>query len=290
VKLIAKINLVFLAAFVLALALIGTVTHALLQGNAREEVLADAAIMMEAALAIRTYTVEEIRPLIQPQMEETFLPQSVPSYAATQNFQSLRQAHPEYIYKEATLNPTNPRDRATDWEADIIQQFRNNRGLGEIVGERDTPTGRSLYLARPIAVTDSGCLVCHSTPDAAPGPMIALYGDANGFGWQLDEVVGSQVVSVPLEVALSKANGTWLIFMGALTVTFAALFVLLNVLLRFLIFRPLDRIAGKADRISRGEMDVPEFEFRGNDEIASVGKSFNRMHRSLAKTLDMLQP
>jgi hypothetical protein len=55
-------------------------------------------------------------------------------------------------YKEAALNPTNPRDRAVDWEADIINTFRNHPGAAkELVGERDTPTGRSLYLARPIA-------------------------------------------------------------------------------------------------------------------------------------------
>ena len=55
-----------------------------------------------------------------------FLPQSVPFYAASQNFLKLREHHPEYAYKEATFNPTNPRDRATDWEADLIQQFRND--------------------------------------------------------------------------------------------------------------------------------------------------------------------
>ena len=41
----------------------------------------------------------------------TFLPQSLPAYAATEIFSTLRQQHPEYSYKEAVLNPTNPRDR-----------------------------------------------------------------------------------------------------------------------------------------------------------------------------------
>ena len=73
----------------------------------------------------------------------------MPFYAATQNFK-LRERHPEYTYKEATLNPTNPRDRAADWEGDIIQRFRNDAHAQEVVGERDTPLGKSLYVARPI--------------------------------------------------------------------------------------------------------------------------------------------
>ena len=78
----------------------------------------------------------------------------MPAYAATEQFNDLRKKYPDYSYKEATLNPTNPRDRATDWEADIVNQFRNGQGKGELIGERDTPTGRSLYLARPIQITD----------------------------------------------------------------------------------------------------------------------------------------
>ena len=82
--------------------------------------------MMDSALSMRAYTSEEIVPLLSAQMAKDFLPQSVPSYAATQNFLKLREHHPEYAYREATLNPTNLRDRATDWEADIVQQFRND--------------------------------------------------------------------------------------------------------------------------------------------------------------------
>lgn len=287
-KLITKINLVLLSVFLLALAVIGTITHAMLQQNARDEVIAHAGMMMEAALAIRTYTVKEVRPLIAARMDQTFLPQSVPSYAATKNFQTLRETHPEYIYKEATLNPTNPSDRATDWEADIIQQFRNNPGMRQVIGERDTPTGKSLYLARPIAIKDAGCLACHTTADAAPASMIKRYGSANGFGWKMGEVVGSQVVSVPLSVPLHKANRTFLTFMGSLVATFVVLFVLLNVLLRTLVVNRVSAISDLADRISRGEMDAPEFERKGRDEITRLGESFNRMHRSLAKAMKML--
>jgi protein-histidine pros-kinase len=92
--------------------------------------------MMQAALAMRNYTSKQIKPLLETQMKYTFLPQTVPAYAATESFNDLRTKYPEYGYKEATLNPTNPRDRTNDWEADIVNQFRNGTDMTEIIGER----------------------------------------------------------------------------------------------------------------------------------------------------------
>jgi hypothetical protein len=51
-----------------------------------------------------------------------------------QSFKALRTKFPDYTYKEAALNPTNPNDRASDWEADIINEFRNNADHKELSG------------------------------------------------------------------------------------------------------------------------------------------------------------
>src|SRR3546814_9871981 len=84
--------------------------------------------MMASAMAIRGYTSREISPLIRAQMETRFLPHSVPSYAAQTNIRALTEKFPDYTYKEAALNPTNPSDRATVWAADITRAFRNDAG------------------------------------------------------------------------------------------------------------------------------------------------------------------
>ena len=142
-------------------------------------------------------------------LDTEFHPQAVPAFAATEIFTYLREKFPEYFYKEATLNPTNPRDRATDWETDVVNQFRGNPKLAEFQKERETPTGAALVLARPIKINNVSCLTCHSTPDKAPPEMIKLYGTANGFGWKLDEIIGAQVVSVPMAVPVALANKAW---------------------------------------------------------------------------------
>lgn len=287
-KLTTKFNLALLAVFTPGLLAAGYVSYTVLHQHAREEVLNHAGMMMEAALAIRGYTVKEIRPLLTLQMKREFLPQSVPSYAATQNFNALRETRPEYTYKEAALNPTNPRDKAADWEADIIQTFRNNRDMTEVIGERDTPTGRSLFYARPIAIYDKGCLTCHSTAVEAPETMIRLYGTANGFGWQEDEVIGSQIVSVPLALAVAKTNQEVAIFMGSLVAIFLTIIIALNVLLRRMVTSRVRDIAQVADLISTGELDAPDFHVKGNDEISELSTAFNRMRRSLEKAMKML--
>jgi HAMP domain-containing protein len=284
-----KFNLILLLVFLAGFGTTGWISNELLQRNARDEIVRNAGLMMEAALAIRGYTVTQIRPNLEMQLMRVFLPQSVPAYAATETINELRKKHPDYSYKEATLNPTNPRNRATDWEADLIQNFRNNPERQELMGERDTPTGRSLYIARPIQVKNPACLACHSVPGAAPKSMIKLYGEANGFGWKHNEIVGAQVVSVPMSLPIENADRAFRTFMMLLAAVFAAVFFVLNLMLSWMIVQPIRRMSKAADRVSTGDFEIEEFSERGRDEIAVLGASFNRMRRSLQKAMQMIE-
>lgn len=283
-----KFNVILLIAFALGMAGIATVSRAMLEENAREEILHTAGIMMEGAAAIRDYTVSEIRPLLAVQIKREFLPQSVPAYAATTNIRGLRKKYPEYTYKEATLNPTNPADRATDWETTVIDYFRNNPDSSELIGERQTATGPSLYLARPIQIKDPSCLSCHSKVEDAPKTMLARYGSANGFGWKLNEIVGAQLVSVPMSVPLQRAEKTFWTFTFALGMVMIGIIVVLNVLLHFVVIAPVRRMSTIAREVSMGKLNAEEYTPRGTDEIASLAESFNRMRRSLFNAMNML--
>lgn len=283
-----KFNLVLLLAFLIGLALTAYLSDRILKNNAREEVLQNARIMMESALGARAYTVKQIQPLLTLQMKRQFLPQTVAAYAATQSFSALRASFPDFTYKEAALNPTNPNDRANDWEADIIHEFRNNAERKELVVERDTPTGRMLNLARPLGIYNENCLVCHSTPENAPKTMTDIYGVNNGFGWKLNEIIGAQVVTVPMSVPLARAEQTFMTFMILLGAVFLLLLALLNILLHFVVIRPVVKMAGIANEVSMGKPDVPEYVRKGSDEIASLSQSFSRMRLSLESAMKML--
>jgi protein-histidine pros-kinase len=283
-----KFNLVLIVVFILGLTVTAYISWGLLQRDARQEVVRTADLMMEAALAIRAYTVEQVRPQLDLQLMRVFLPQSVPAYAATQTLKQIHKKYPDYFYKEATLNPTNPLNRATDWETDVVNEFKNGSAVTELIGERDTPTGRALYIARPITVSNPSCLPCHSTPEAAPPTMVRVYGPANGFGWKLHDIIGAQVVSVPMAVPVRNAERAFYTFMGSLAVVFALVFVVLNVMLSRMIVQPISRMAMAAEQISTGNFENPEFAERGRDEIAVLGRAFNRMRRSLQKALEMI--
>jgi methyl-accepting chemotaxis protein len=283
-----KFNLVLVVVFLAGFAAAGFVSRELLQENARDEVVRDARLMMEAAGSVRTYTVDQIRPHLIKQLDEVFLPQTVPAFAATETINTLRKKYTEYSYKEATLNPTNPRDRTLDWEADIVNRFRDHADVKEVVAERQTSNGRSLFIAKPIQITNPACLQCHNTAADAPPTMVKIYGDANGFGWKHNEIVGAQLVSVPMEVPLKKAERAFTTFMASLAAVFAAVFVVLNIMLSWLIVRPIRKMSESADKISTGDFGEPEFKERGGDEVAVLGSSFNRMRRSLEKAMQMI--
>jgi HAMP domain-containing protein len=286
-SLLVRMNAVLGAAFAVAALIAGYVCWSILAANARQQVLAEAGLMLDSATAVRAYTANEILPVLAERMKDEFPPQSIPFYAATQNFLHLRERHPQYTYKEATLNPTNPRDRAADWEGDIIQRFRNDANAQEMIGERDTPMGKSLYLARPIR-TEAECMTCHSTPAAAPRSLVARYGGDNGFGWQPNEIVGAQVVSVPFASATANAESAFRAFMISLIAVFAAVFLVINAALYRLVVRPVRQIALIADRLSLGDVSAEDFPRHGAKEILSVTRSFNRMRTSLEKALRLL--
>ncbi|MGC2637782.1 MAG: DUF3365 domain-containing protein [Acidobacteriaceae bacterium] len=288
-KLLAKFNLVLILVLGLGMAVISYSAHNFLMNTARQQVLQQAELMSASASATQAYTDQQVTPLLEktPRHEATFLPQTIPFYAANTTFRFLRSSHPDYSLREAALNPTNPDDRAESWEADLIDYFRNNPGQPEHVGQRSTPLGPILYVANPI-VAGQGCMPCHSAPSLAPKAMVAHYGQDNGFGWKLNNVVGAQIVSVPMSVPITMANQGFRNLLIGLGSIFLLTVVLIDLALYLIVIRPLNRVSKNADIISKGDLAMPPLEVRGRDEIAAVTASFNRMHTSLVKAFELL--
>jgi HAMP domain-containing protein len=282
-----KFNLMLLIAAVVGLGVFALAATPILNGLARQDVLQDSRIMMEAASGARTYTAAEVAPLLEPSLRTTFHPQAVSAYAAKKTLMPLAAQMSDYTYREAALNPTNLDDKASDWEADIINDFRAHPDKQEVVVQRQTPEGDSLVLARPLTAKPA-CLVCHSTAAAAPASMIAIYGPQNGFGWKANEIIAAQIVSVPMSVPLASAAHGRLLLLAVFAGVFALLFVLLNLLLGFTVIEPINRMAHTAEAVSLGKMDTPEYSRGGADQIAKLSSAINRLRRSLQEALHML--
>jgi protein-histidine pros-kinase len=281
-------NIILLFFTIVGIVITGVISYSIQAKHTKQEALETAAVLMEGAMAIRSYTVDEIRPLLDEIDTERFLPQTVPAYSALRYVAKLQETYPFYSYKEAVINPTNLANLANAWELGIINRFRTEFA-SELFGIKQTPAGQSLYFSRPIQITNPDCLACHSTPDVAPASMIELYGEEHGFGWKLNEIVGAQIVSVPLSLTIARAQKEIFIFMGIVAATYLMIGVIMNLLLNIFVVKPVKQMSDYATEVSMGSLDTPELNFKGRDEISSLSKSFNRMQRSLKSAVAMIQ-
>lgn len=286
-----KLNLLLLLIFVGLVAISGLVLSKILEGNAQQEVTSKALLLIETMSSVRHYTDKEIKPELSSRLEteNNFLPQTVPAYSARQVFEDLRTREPykSFFYKEATLNPTNLRDKADNFETTIVEQFRNQSGLKELTGFHTAPGGDVFYVARPLAIDQQSCLRCHSTPDAAPKSQLITYGRDNGFNWQLKEIVGARIISVPSTEVFKEARRSQFLVIGILSGVFLVAILLLNLFIKFSVIKPLKQMSQLAKQVSTGNMDG-EFEHPVNDEIGVLAASLNRMKVSLEMAMNML--
>lgn len=286
-----KFNLIVLLVFVGGFVLTGGFFAATLMANAKGQVVTNALMLLQTMNSVRDYTSTQVNPELAPRLETDaeFIPQTVPGYSAREVFENLRKSpdYSDFFYKEATLNPTNLRDKSDPFETSLIERFQKQPDLKELNDFRSITGGDLFYIARPIIIKKESCLRCHSTPEAAPKSMIATYGSENGFGWKLNDVVGAQVLSVPANQVFRSAYQAFFLLMTISFGIFTIALVLINILLHRSVIRPLNRMVAVADQVSKGQMEN-DFEQTTEDEIGTLASAFNRMKLSLTMAMKML--
>lgn len=290
-KLESKFNVFLLIIFIVGLTLSSSLLFRVLEHNAETEVTTRAQLIVQTMNSVRDYTTSNIEPLLKSRLEiePAFIPETVPAFSANEVFQKLRknEAYRSFFYKEATLNPTNLRDKVDSFEKTLVEMFQNKPETKNISGFRNLLGGRIFYVAHPLAVKNNSCLRCHSTPERAPKSQIATYGTDHGFGWKLGEIVAAQVVYIPAEDVLNNAQDALKIVMGVLLGVFGAILLAINYLLRRAVIRPIRNLAKTADAVSLGDLDA-EFEHQNQDEVGLLATAFNRMKSSLQISIDFL--
>ncbi|NEO94393.1 MAG: DUF3365 domain-containing protein [Moorea sp. SIO3G5] len=275
-------SVIFLCGWIIA----GLITYAVEQQNARKEVVHTAEVLLSTAVAARDYTADQVRPLLRELETEEFLPQTVPSYAAQQLFKGLNQQYDGYTYVERALNPTNLKDLAEGWQVELIREFITNPDLKEIIGQRSTKQGlKSVYVAQPIQIKSQSCLQCHGSPDDAPPALIKTYGDARGFGWKLNEIVGIRLLSVPTSMPEKQARQAIFSFLLLLASIFLIAYTAVSLIVRRWVVSPLNSIAHLVEEISLRKVEGSQLPDGRSDEIGKLSQSINRLLISLSKAL-----
>ena len=286
-----KLNVLLVTIALITIFLSGGVLSLILSHNAEKVVTDKALVLMETMSAVRNYTSTKVNPELASRLETDtqFLPQTVPAFSAREVFEYFREqgGYKDFFYKEATLNPTNLRDKADKFEANIVEEFRINKGLKQTSGFRSFSSGDIFYIARPLEVSKQSCLRCHSTPEKAPKSLLTTYGRENGFNWKLHEIVGAQMILVPANAIFESAKKLQTSVMAILISCLILAIILINFFLKVSITNPLKKMAQLAQRISTGDL-TREFEHPFNDEVGVLAASLNRMKVSLDIAMEML--
>ncbi len=277
-----------LIVFLVALFAGGGGFYLLLKDAAMDNAEEEARMLLSSAMAIRGYTTQHILPNLSKLHDQVFHEETVPAFAAQTVFRSVTAGDNAYTYREAALNPTSVSDRAGPFEVELIQQFRNDTKLKEMRGILDQGGERLFYLARPIQIKDHKCIICHDTPERAPKFMVAKYGPNNGFGWKFGEIVGVQLLTVPVTQQFRSTLGLVSILMGGLALIFGIAYFVLTAALETSVSAPLGRLAEAASQASRSTSSMPELPASGAREVRTLAEAIQRLRVSLAKALAQL--
>lgn len=295
-KRLKKLNLSKQLSLILSVILIGGLAIGapsvaiLMNSKAENQISLQAQILLATTSAVRDYTNSQIRPYLSKNLENEFLPQTIPAYSAREVFENFRadRSWQDYYYKEATLNPTNLRDLADRFETKIVNRFRQEKSLEKLRGFREVDSGKLFYIAKPLAVTKPSCLECHGTPEAAPKSAIELYGTENGFGWKLNEIVAARIVYVPANKVFEKARKSFIRVMSIIIVMFVSTILTLNWWLNRSIVSPLNDMTRTAEAISKGDIEV-KFKQNSQDEVGRLAKAFSLMRITLKITTNTIE-
>lgn len=285
-----KFNLILTLVFISGILLSGAALSRVLEQKAQDEVTSSALILIQTMNSVRNYTSERVNPLLQPRLntEPVFIPETVPAYSAIEIFEDIRknESYKNFFYKEATLNPTNLRDKADKFETELVERFRHKSDK-ELSGFRNLPEGNMFYIARPLAIKKESCLQCHSIPAVAPKSLITTYGTEHGFGWKLNQIIATQIVYVPADKVFESARQSLSLFMGILISIFAIVVLLINLVLKQTVIEPIRKMAKMAYEVSTGKISS-DFAQNSNDEIGALAAALNRMKSSLEIAMKLL--
>ena len=292
----AKFTLLLALVFLTGMVLSWFALSEALQSKAELEVVSKAQILLKAMNSVRQYTTERINKNVKPLLDQRseFVSETVPGYSAREVFEFFRSSkeYRDFFYKEATLNPTNPRNKADPFEGALVERFRNEPKLPEQTGFREVDGRPVFYAARPIRIKSASCLECHSTPEAAPASMVKMYGTDHGFGWRMDEVVGSQIVYVPAEAVFSSGHRSAMLVTGIFLAIFALATLAITVFFRRAVVGPLGGLAAATQALSRGSLTGEQLAASPegsslvktaarSDEIGQLAERFNFMTREV---------
>ena len=296
-----RLTLLLVLIFVGVLSLGGSALYSVLYRSALIDLTDKGIIVMEMMSAIERYTSQEVSPELVERLDKEFLPEAIASYSVHEVFDNFQEGYnlrdfTDFSFRQAVLNPTNPQNQADSFESSIIDKFRDQNKTNptslssEKTGFRTIDESSYFYIARPIKIQSVSCLRCHSTPEIAPRSIIDQYGDQNGFGWQLNEVVGAQLIHIPINKTFNDTFKRFTIVIIVFSASLIFVVFWLYSWIRRNVVSPINYMVATSER-ALDSGDPPEFkEFKRNkDEIWRLASVINLISSNLRQKTKRLE-
>ena len=266
---------------------IGTASYLFSKRNAMQEAKSKGELIFNYILATRDFYTEKQRPLIMEVFEkDRFYPELMSGFVLTRGtFDIFKKNLTGYNFKQATLDPLYPPNKADEWETKLISKFAGQPELKTDEGTMQRDGETFFYLAKPIKVAGKDCLRCHGDANDAPKDQVEIYGSANGYNWKDGDTVAAYVVYVSVEEALANARKgaitLYLIGASCLLIALVSIWIFMD---RFVV-NPIVRLSAKAEEISLGKNMEESINIKQNDEIGALASAIERLRMSMVRIL-----
>ena len=241
--------------------------------------------------ASRNYVRKVLRPRVDELLaggctkEDFILEAQSSSFFTASIFKSVNREIPDMKLRQVAINPLNPKNKPNDTEMWVIAYLRS-KNLREYEGIT-LHNGRNYYIKAFAVIPKKGCLRCHGKVEDMPVAVRNLYKPKRDPNWPVGKVNGAVMVYVPFESVLEKARIDGLINGGIVGGVFLLMSGVILAILNLRVFKPIDSLREKAEKISKGSVEE-QIPYQSENEIGRLAKAIERMRVSLKKVMDMM--
>jgi HAMP domain-containing protein len=272
----------------LATIAIGCTSYVLSRQNALADAKSKGEMLFNYIEASGTFFGKYQRPLVDELLvdKERFIPELMSRFVVKRmEYDIFAETQKGYQFKQATIDPLWPDNKADANELEIIEYFANNPNVKDKEGIIEKDGEQFFYAAKPVAVDKPFCLDCHSDPALAPKEQREIYGTENGYNWKMNEMVGTSMIYISVSEALATARASalkiFLIGIGSLLVTIACIWVFFD----RAVVGPIVRLSETSKNISIGKNLCDSVHSDAKDEIGVLANSIDRLRISVNKLL-----
>jgi signal transduction histidine kinase/CheY-like chemotaxis protein len=183
-------------------------------------------------------------------------------------------------FNNVSDRPRNPGNKADAEELVAMEYFRANPNADERLSEIRNSSGQTYYhYTAPIWI-ESYCLKCHGDRESAPATIAKNYEAA--YGYKVGDLRGVISIKMPTTSLRDRAYREWWQGYSIRLVGYAVLLLLLGTLINRFVTRRLAVLERSAQQLAGGDY-AARCPVDGEDEMASLSRSFNTMAESIQR-------